>query len=330
MPVGAAAQSGGSAEASASEAKGAASEKNDTPKKGDVTEIENTVPEAAFKDARSRETLIVQALLDRTAHSPGVIDGFDGGNTQRAVRAFEKANGLTVDGRLDAKLIQTLADQVGEGVLRTYTLTTDDVSGPFKPVPDSMAEMAKRDNLGFAGVEELLGEKFHMTPGLLKALNPDADMTREGTKILVVENGEGAVPGKVLRIEVDKANSELRAFGEDDQLIASFPATVGSSEFPSPTGTMQIAAMDPEPNYTFDPDDQEWGSDETLILPPGPNNPVGGTWIDLGKEGYGIHGSPEPSNIGKTASHGCVRLTNWDAEALANAVEPGKTEVVFM
>lgn len=288
------------------------------------------MPEAAFTGARSRETLIAQVLLDRSPHSPGVIDGYDGGNTQRAVRAFERANSLPVDGKPDQKLIHALSDKVGEGVLTTYTITSEDVSGPFKPVPDSMAEMAKRDRLGYARVEELLGEKFHMTPGLLKALNPDADLAREGTKILVVQSGDAAVPGTVARIEVDKGESELRAFGADGQLIATYPATVGSSDFPSPSGTMQVAAIAPKPNYTFDADEQEWGGDETLILPPGPNNPVGGTWIDLSKAGYGIHGSPEPSNIGKTASHGCVRLTNWDAEELAGAVKPGTTEVVFM
>ena len=288
------------------------------------------MPEAAFTGARSRETLIAQVLLDRSAHSPGVIDGYDGGNTQRAVRAFERANGLPVDGRPDQKMFQALSNKVGEGVLTAYTITSEDVSGPFKPVPDSMAEMAKRDRLGYAGVEELLGEKFHMTPGLLKALNPDADMGREGTKILVVQNGGEDISGSVARIEVDKAKSELRAFGENDELIATYPATVGSSDFPSPSGTMQVAAIAPRPNYTFNPEEQEWGGDKTVILPPGPNNPDGGTWIDLGKDGYGIHGSPEPSNIGKTASHGCVRLTNWDAEELAGAVQPGTTEVVFM
>ena len=288
------------------------------------------MPQAAFSGKRSREILIAQVLLDRSAHSPGVIDGYDGGNTQRAVRAFERANGLPIDGKPDGKLIQALAERVGEGVLTTYTVTAEDVAGPFEPVPGSMADMAKRDRLGYTGVEEMLGEKFHMTPGLLKALNPDADLASEGTNILVVQNGDAAVPGPVARIEIDKSKSELRAFGADGQMIATYPATVGSSDFPSPSGTMQVAAIAPKPNYTFDADEQQWGGDETLILPPGPNNPVGGTWIDLGKEGYGIHGSPEPSNIGKTASHGCVRLTNWDAERLAEAVQPGETEVFFM
>ena len=107
----------------------------------------------------------------------------------------------------------------------------------------------------------------------------------------------------------------LIAKNEAGDIVASYPATIGSSRFPSPSGTMEVVAVAPEPNYTFTSEGREWGPEGTYILPPGPNNPVGGTWIDLAKEGYGIHGSPDPQLIAKSNSHGCVRLTNWDAAA---------------
>ena len=295
----------------------------------DVAQIGKDVPQSAFSGARSRDILIAQVLVDRSRHSPGVIDGYDGGNTRRALEAFERANGLTPDGRIDDELMRKLSSRLGSGILTSYTITSEDVSGPFRPVPDTMKAMSERDALGYASVEELLGEKFHMSPGLLKALNPNASMSSAGTTILVVDGGDEQPAGSVARIEIDKANSELRALDGSGNVIATYPATVGSSEFPSPSGSMEVRAIAPNPNYTFDADEQDWGGDETVILPPGPNNPVGGTWIDLTKDGYGIHGTPEPATIGKTSSHGCVRLTNWDAAALAEAVEPGTTQVVF-
>ncbi len=302
---------------------------SDPSSSSNVAQIARDVPQAAFSGARSRDILVAQVLVDRSRHSPGVIDGYDGGNTRRALKAFERANGLTPDGRIDDELMRKLSSRLGSGILTSYTITSEDVSGPFKPVPETMEAMARRDALGYASVEELLGEKFHMSPGLLKALNPRANMGKAGTTILVVDGGDEEPPGSVARIEIDKSDSELRALDGSGKVIATYPATVGSSEFPSPSGSMKVRAIAPDPNYTFDPEAQEWGGDKALVLPPGPNNPVGGTWIDLTKDGYGIHGTPEPAKIGKTASHGCVRLTNWDAAALARAVEPGTTQVVF-
>jgi lipoprotein-anchoring transpeptidase ErfK/SrfK len=122
---------------------------------------------------------------------------------------------------------------------------------------------------------------------------------------------------------VDKGTSEVRAYDGSGRLLASYPGTIGSDTFPSPSGTMEVRAVASAPTYYFDPSGREWGPDKRLTIAAGPNNPVGGTWIDLSKEGYGIHGSPDPRLIGKTASHGCVRLTNWDAAELGGAVEKG-------
>ncbi|MBU0668794.1 MAG: L,D-transpeptidase [Alphaproteobacteria bacterium] len=274
--------------------------------------------------------MTAQILLDRAGHSPGVIDGYGGGNTSRALRAFEKAQGLEEDGELDDELLSALREQAGSDPLVTrYTLTQEDVAGSFRQVPADMAAMAERDRIGYSSASELLAEKFHMSEGLLAALNPDAELTSAGTEILVVQADSAEIEGTVARIEIDKSASELRAYDSEDNLLASFPATVGSSEFPSPSGAMEVSAIAMEANYTFDPGDQDWGGDEALTIPPGPNNPIGGVWIDLGKDGYGIHGTSDPSSIAKSASHGCVRLTNWDARALARAVESGSTKVAF-
>lgn len=288
-----------------------------------------SVPEGAFKGARTEKTLIVQVLLDRSPWSPGIIDGYPGGNTTRAVRAFKAANDLGDDDKIDETLLVKLANNGGTSILRKYTVTSTDLKGPFMTVPGSMAAMAKRDALGYASAEELLSEKFHMSPGLLRALNPKADFASAGTELIVIDQGDESLEPTVARIEVDRAGSELRAYDDAGKLVASYPATVGSDDFPSPSGTMQVSAIAAAPNYYFQPKNQNWGGDKKLVLPAGPNNPVGSTWIDLGKNGYGIHGTPDPSNIGKTASHGCVRLTNWDAAELAKAVSPGSTQVVF-
>jgi lipoprotein-anchoring transpeptidase ErfK/SrfK len=137
------------------------------------------------------------------------------------------------------------------------------------------------------------------------------------------------LPAKVAKIEVDKVGAELRAFDASGKLLASYPATVGSADFPSPNGEMEVRAVAATPTYYFNPEGRSWGPDERLTIAAGPNNPVGSTWIDLSRPGYGIHGTPQPELIGKTSSHGCVRLTNWDAEQLSRAVTTG-TSVVFV
>lgn len=283
------------------------------------------VPEAVFSGSRRQDVLAVQAMLDRSRHSPGVIDGYMGGNTRRAIRYYREANGLPPGEELDARLIRALIEAKTGDVFSTYTITPADVEGPFYEVPSDMAAMAELDRVGWRSPREKLADRFHMDEDFLAALNPDADFGSAGTQIAVISHGDEALAGDVDRIEIRKADNSVVALDSAGTVLASYPATIGSSQFPSPSGTMQVAAVAPEANYTFDPDGREWGPDQTLIIPPGPNNPVGGIWIDLSKDGYGIHGSPDPQLIGKTASHGCVRLTNWDAQELAAAVSQGVT-----
>ncbi len=248
-----------------------------------------------------------------------------GSNTRRAIEAFQRANDMSVNGKVSSDLLKKLTEGNSDAIFETYTVSEDDVKGPFVDVPSGMTAMAKLDELAYEDPLELLAEKFHMSREFLQALNPDAEFGKAGTKIIVVAPGEESLSGKVARIEVDKAENSVRAYSDDGKLLARYPATIGSTAFPSPSGKVEVKAIATEPKYYFDPEGRDWGPDEKLTIAAGPNNPIGGTWIDLSKEGYGIHGSPDPKMIGKTASHGCVRLTNWDAQELAKAVNTGAT-----
>ena len=291
-----------------------------------VAVVGTSTTAAAAQPSSPDRVLEAQILLDRHHHSPGVIDGRQGSNTRRAVGAFETAEGLPADGMLDAEVMKRLRADSSEPLMVDYRVTEEDIA-KLVDVPDGMEAQAKLDHLGFESAAEALAEKFHMSQGLLERLNPGANFA-VGEFIKVVRPGKDELGSKVARIEVDKGRSEVRAFSQDGKLLASYPGTIGSDRFPSPDGTMEVRAVAPAPTYYFDPSGRDWGPDQRLTIAAGPNNPVGGTWIDLTKDGYGIHGSPDPRLIGKTASHGCVRLTNWDAAELARAVAPGTT-VVF-
>nr|WP_314444027.1 L,D-transpeptidase [uncultured Sphingomonas sp.] len=281
---------------------------------------------AAAQQSALDSVLEAQILLDRQHHSPGVIDGRQGSNTRRAVRAFEAAEGLPADGKLDPEVMARLRAYSDEPLLADYTIASEDVEG-LVDVPAGMTAQASLDHLGYETASEALAEKFHMSEAFFKRLNAGASFAA-GETIKVVRPRSTEIETKVARIEVDKGRSEVRAFDADGALLASYPGTIGSDRFPSPSGSMEVRAVAPAPTYYFDPSGRDWGPDKRLTIAAGPNNPVGGTWIDLSKEGYGIHGSPDPRLIGKTASHGCVRLTNWDAAELGRAVEQG-TVVVF-
>ncbi|MBU1386026.1 MAG: L,D-transpeptidase [Alphaproteobacteria bacterium] len=271
-----------------------------------------------------------QILLDRTRFSPGIVDGLGGENTRQAIAAFEEAHDLEVDGELDAEVFERLTSGDSRKVLTDYTITDADAAGPFiGEVPEDIADMGELETVGYADAREALAEKFHMSEALLDALNPGVDFARAGQTIVVAAPGPNELQGEVARIVIDKEESSVRAFDADGKLLAFYPATIGSGEMPSPSGTHTVRAIAPEPNYTYDPSRVSYGDGgDKVVVPPGPNNPVGSVWIDLSRDTYGIHGTPEPAEIGKTASSGCVRLTNWDAEQLAGAVEQG-VEVRF-
>jgi lipoprotein-anchoring transpeptidase ErfK/SrfK len=269
----------------------------------------------------------LQILLDRAGASPGVIDGFGGDNVHKAIWAYQAMNGLPADGVMTAELLAGM--QTTEPVIGGYTITAGDVAAIGPPVPEDYAEKATMDFLGYSSVAEELAERFHMDEDLLKTLNPSTNWS-EGGVVAVAAYGPDR-KGKVARIEADKGARQLRAYDENDVLLVAYPATIGSESNPSPEGTHVIAAIAPMPNYTYNPEInfQQGENTDVLVIPPGPNGPVGSMWIDLTEPTFGIHGTPEPSKIDKTQSHGCVRLTNWDAEELSKMVAPG-VPVVFI
>ncbi len=287
---------------------------------------DGTVP--VVPETPQPEIIRAQILLDRARFSPGIIDGFGGENTRQAVAAFEEANDLPVDGELDAQVFARLTQAAG-AVLIDHVITAEDLAGPFVgPLPTSLEAMAELETLAYATPLEALAERFHVSEGLLAALNPGVDFSRAGQTIVVPSVSAQPLPD-VTRIVVDKGESSLRAYGADGALLAFYPATIGSTERPAPTGTVTVVAIAPEPNYTYDPSRVSYDrGDRRIVVPAGPNNPVGSVWIDLSRDTYGIHGTPDPSKIAKTQSNGCVRLTNWSAEQLAASVKRG-VEVVF-
>lgn len=292
------------------------------------------VSAAAFKDGskeiRGPLAIKLQILLDRAHDSPGLIDGREGKNVTNALRIFEERSNLPSDGELDFDVWQLLQRGTND-VLVQYEIKPEDVEGPFvEKIPEDYAEMAQMERLSFTSPAEQISEKFHIQPDLLKALNPGARLA-PGETIFVPNVADHAPDQRVARIDIDKRKSAVLGYAADGTLVVSYPASIGSRDTPSPEGTMAVKAIAEDPNYSYRPEKnfQQGQNTEPLDLPPGPNSPVGSVWIDLTKETYGIHGTPEPESIGKAASHGCVRLTNWDAEELARLVKPG-TKVAFI
>ena len=275
--------------------------------------------------APQRMLIRLEILLDRAHFSPGVIDGKDGSNLKLALASYAAANGLPADTATAAITDKLVAADADMTVTR-YTITDADVAGPFvEHLPTDMTELAKLDSPAYSGPVEELAERFHMDEDLFKALNPGADFAKAGTEITVAAVGKTKLAGAVTRIEVDKTAQAVRAFGDGGKLLAVYPATVGSQERPAPDGSYKVRTVAPHATYTYDPKRLTFGDagKGKLTIKAGPNNPVGTTWIALTKPTYGIHGSPDPRLIGKRASHGCVRLTNWDIEQLAAAVKAG-------
>ncbi|HEY9218286.1 MAG TPA: L,D-transpeptidase, partial [Phenylobacterium sp.] len=287
---------------------------------------------AAVETETGRQMMIrAQVLLDRAHFSPGVIDGAYGENVRQAIAAFEESNGLTVDGQIDEAVFAKLSAGDATPIMQDYVITDADVKGPFvEKLPTKYEEMAKLDRMAYTSPAELLAEKFHMDEKLLRALNPNVDFAKAGTTILVVRPGDDKLPAQVTRIDVDKSEREVRAYDATNRLVAVYPATVGSTDMPAPAGSWEVAAVAPDPTWNYDPAKLNFGTAKTkLTIPAGPNNPVGAVWIDLTKDTYGIHGTPDPAKIGKSDSHGCVRLTNWDVQELSTEVSKG-TKVVFV
>jgi lipoprotein-anchoring transpeptidase ErfK/SrfK len=273
-----------------------------------------------------------QVLLARAHFSPGVVDGGGGTNLRRAIAAFAQSHKLKSAGALNKSVWDALnADSAL--VMTTYTITAADAAGPYLakiPTGDMEAE-SKLTALSFTSPREALAEKFHMTERLLGKLNPGVDFAQAGAAINVAAVEIGALPS-VAKIVVNKSTNSVAAYDAQDVLVGYFPATVGSAQRPAPIGKWAVRAVAFDPAYYYDPGRLTFGAGVAigkLKIAPGPNNPVGLVWIDLTVDTFGIHGGPEPQEIGKVSSHGCVRLTNWDAVLLAKSVKVG-TSVEFI
>ncbi len=274
-------------------------------------------------------TLRAQILLDRAHFSSGEIDGAPGSNLRMAISGFQRQRGLAPNGTLDAPTWAALNGDAAAALI-SYTTTDADVAGPFTPIPEEMADKAKLPALGYASALEAMGEKFHASPALLQRLNPGVDMAKAGATLLV-PNVEGTEPlPKAGKIMVDRSDRTLTLYDVGGKVIAQFPSSSGTDKDPLPIGTWKVNGISKNPVFHYNPAlfwDAEPG-DKKATIPAGPNNPVGVAWIDLSKPHYGIHGTPVPSAIGKTQSHGCIRLTNWDVTTVTTSVGPG-TEVVM-
>nr|WP_232491585.1 L,D-transpeptidase family protein [Novosphingobium kaempferiae] len=320
-----------------------------------------TVDTLAFANApgggetESADSLVMRAqvALDQAGFSPGVIDGNEGQSYKLALGGFQAARGLPETGQLDPATQQALFGGRNVPATRQVVIPAAFARGPFVPgLPKKISGQAEFDHLGYRSMTEALAERFHTTPDALVALNGPGTRLAAGRTIRVpaianvpVATIEGDERGwsdtlqrlgvagdqpTAERIVVDKSEGTLRVYDGKDKLVAQFPVTTGSGHDPLPLGQWEIKGTSRNPDYQYDPD-LFWDAnpnDKAKRLAPGPNGPVGVVWIDLSKEHYGIHGTPEPQNIGHTESHGCVRLTNWDAARLAQMVHSG-TVVVF-
>ena len=286
-------------------------------------------PAAGSPAADTERLLRAQVLLDRAHFSPGEIDGAYGSNMREALVGFQKTHDLPPSGKLDDATWNALNLDTTPTLLN-YTLLDTDVAGPFRPVPDDMMEKAKLPTLGYATPAEGLGEKFHASPALIEKLNAGKNLGKAGEQILV-PNVVGTAPlPPAARIVVSNGSHTLMLQDAAGRLLAQYPASTGSEHDPLPIGDWKIKGVARNPVYHYNPK-LFWDADATdkaTTIAAGPNNPVGVAWIDLSKPHYGIHGTPVPGLVGKTESHGCIRLTNWSAAEVAGLVRAG-TDVVL-
>jgi lipoprotein-anchoring transpeptidase ErfK/SrfK len=309
----------------------------------------------------------VQVALSRAGFSPGEIDGRPGVNTTRALEAFRQARGLPAGATVDDAVVQALGDAFQQPLVE-YEVTPADLAGPFvESIPADMMQQATLDQLAYTSPWEMIGERFHASPRLLQALNTNVTLApgvrlrvpaveplkppeqtgprkleRPSAAPVTRDNASQPAPAakqapaaeppspRDLRIEVSAADKSLTVRDAEDRVLFFAPVTVGGPHDPLPVGTWKVTAVYDRPIFRYNPD-LFWDANPAhakATIPPGPNNPVGLVWIGIDKENFGLHGTPEPSQIGRTQSHGCVRMTNWDALTVAGLVRQGTAVVL--
>lgn len=282
----------------------------------------------AMVDREGLNPFIVKAqiLLGRRSISPGVIDGLDGENFRKAVAQFRRQENLGEGDTIDDVTWAKLGGDTINDLIVTYEVTKADAHYRFaRRIPHDYARQAKMKRLSYTSAREMFAERFHMSEPLLVALNPKIRMAKAGSELQVTSVGREVQKGTAVRVEAVKRTGMVIVYGTDERILASYPATIGSDDNPSPSGDYTVERVVRNPDYTYDPEKnfQQGKNRKKLALPPGPNGPVGSVWVALSKPTFGIHGTPDPSKVSKTNSHGCVRLTNWDATELADLVKPG-------
>lgn len=313
----------------------------------------NAASRSASAQVADVKIMQAQVILDRLGFSPGVIDGKKGFTLKLALSAFQSTHNLPATGDLDPATVAALGKVAGPTPVLEVTITQPDVTGPYVgPLPKREDDQAELPSLGYANIMEMLAERYHTTPATLVALNSPGTKLAAGAKIKVpnvavaahdypatfpdayrqtlfglnVASGQPQADHLV----VSKSKRSLSVFDGDNKLLAQFPVTTGSQHDPLPIGHWKVVGASYNPEFHFNPKlfwDAKRG-EKKATLQPGPNGPVGVVWLELSKPHYGIHGTPEPQNIGRTQSHGCIRMTNWDAGRLSLMVKPG-TPAVF-
>ncbi|MBX3746803.1 MAG: murein L,D-transpeptidase [Verrucomicrobiae bacterium] len=266
------------------------------------------------------EILRAQLALERHGISAGSHDGVIGSQTRAAIRAFQEATGLPVTGHLDAATLSRLDPP--SSWAWDYTVTAADLDR-LTPVPRTWLGKSSRESLDYETLLERVAEMSHSHPRLVRQLNPGIDWNRvtPETVLRLPQPAPPAGRSKAAYVVIRLEAKILRAYDGQGNLLAHFPCSIARRVEKRPVGLLHVAVLAPNPNYRFDPDlfrDSEEARQigRPLMIPPGPNNPVGTAWIGLDRPGYGIHGTPNPEDVGRTESLGCFRLANWNAQRL--------------
>ena len=276
--------------------------------------------------------LEAQIALAREGISSGSIDGIPGAQSVAALQAWQEREALPSSGALDDETRENLV--LTSPPLVWYVLTAEDIAR-LQPLSPTWLGKSEQIALDYETALELVAERAHAAPALIRRLNPKVDWTQvhAGTVLTVPSVALNAPLGKPALVHISLSKHTLEVRDADGRLVAHFPVSIAHMAEKRPEGELHVTVVIPDPNYTFDPEvfpesPEAHHLGRKLVIPPGPNNPVGVAWIGLDRTGYGIHGTPLPEFVGRTESHGCFRLANWDAQLMLDLAWVGLRVVV--